>query len=253
MKAMNKVTIALLTTVAAASVNAGSLDYRGEYKHESEEFAHRVKIGSSVKISDPAKLYFSVEQKFNSHDKSDFFNQVERGDSEFDWGVTYTLNKNWYVQPGMPITFANGKTTYKPQLRIGYKADFGLTTALRYRHEFQSFVDDTSDATSSDGNSKISRDGKTLQQGKITLTGSYKFSDEAWKNLQLSYEANYNHNYDDVRLSNNENWEWDLGLKVGYKIDNFRPYVELWNIKGKDGSKTDDRQLRTRVGITYSF
>lgn len=109
MKTINKVTIALLTTVAAASVNAGSLDYRGEYKHESEEFAHRIKIGSSVKISDPAKLYFSVEQKFNSHDKSDFFNQVERGDSEFDWGVAYNLDKNWYIQPGMPITFGNGK------------------------------------------------------------------------------------------------------------------------------------------------
>ncbi|GEM77772.1 oligogalacturonate-specific porin KdgM family protein [Vibrio superstes] len=252
MKTMNKVTIALLTTVAAASVNAGSLDYRGEYKHESEEFAHRIKIGSSVKLSDPAKLYFSVEQKFNSEDKSDFFNQVERGDSEFDWGVAYTLDKNWYIQPGMPITFGDNKTTYKPQLRIGYKADFGLTTALRYRHEFQTFTDSASDTSSADGDT-IVRAGKTIQQGKITLTGSYKFSDEAWKNLQLSYEANYNHNYDDVRLANNENWDWDLGLKVGYKIDNFRPYVEFWNIKGKDGSKTDDRQLRTRVGISYSF
>ncbi|MCZ8487138.1 hypothetical protein O9992_00940 [Vibrio lentus] len=24
--------------------------------------------------------------------------------------------------------------TLKPQFRVGYKADFGLTTALRYRH-----------------------------------------------------------------------------------------------------------------------
>ncbi|WP_261836433.1 oligogalacturonate-specific porin KdgM family protein [Vibrio ishigakensis] len=240
MKTINKVTIALLTTVAAASVNAGSLDYRAEYKHESETYAQRIKIGSSVKISDPAKLYFSVEQKFQSNDTGDFWNEVERGDSEFDWGVAYNLDKNWYIQPGMPITFADNKTTYKPQFRIGYKADFGLTTALRYRHEFQKFTADKND-------------GDTIQQGKITLTGSYKFTDEAWKNLQLSYEANYNHNYDDVILSNNDNWEWDLGVKIGYKIDNFRPYVEFWNIKGDDGKTTDDRQLRTRVGITYSF
>lgn len=142
MKTINKVTIALLTTVAAASVNAGSLDYRAEYKHESETYAQRIKIGSSVKISDPAKLYFSVEQKFQSNDTGDFWNEVERGDSEFDWGVAYNLDKNWYIQPGMPITFADNKTTYKPQFRIGYKADFGLTTALRYRHEFQKFTAD---------------------------------------------------------------------------------------------------------------
>ncbi|GAM59541.1 hypothetical protein JCM19231_1423 [Vibrio ishigakensis] len=250
----NRIAFAVLATLFAGAASAGSLDYRAEYKHESEEYQHRVKIGGSTKLSDPAKLYFSVEQKFNSNDKGDFWYEVERGDSEFDWGVQYKINNNWYVQPGMPITFADEKTTYKPQFRVGYKSDFGLTTALRYRHEFQTYTSSsTKESTLVDGKGTAVLAGKTVQQGKWTLTGSYKFSDEAWKNLQLSYEANYNQNYDDIRLANNEDWDWDLGIKIGYKFDALRPYVEFWNIKGPDGSTTDDRQLRTRIGLTYSF
>ncbi|MFA0252712.1 hypothetical protein AB4480_25195, partial [Vibrio sp. 10N.261.45.A4] len=83
-------------------------------------YAQRIKIGESVTVADKTKLYFSVEQKFQSSDTTDFWNQMARGDSEFDWGIRYDINKQWYIQPGMPITFGNERTTYKPQLRVGY-------------------------------------------------------------------------------------------------------------------------------------
>ncbi|GEA59226.1 oligogalacturonate-specific porin KdgM family protein [Vibrio comitans] len=246
----NKIALAVVATLFAGTVSAGTLDYRGEYKHKDETFAHRAKIGSSVKIADPAKLYFSIEQKWKSADAGDFWKQTVAGDSEFDWGVRYQLDGGWWLQPGMPITFSSEKTTYKPQFRVGYKADFGLTTALRYRHEFQNFVDGTTDKTGADGETVV-RDGKTLQQGKWTLTGSYKFSNPSLKNLLLSYEANYAKNYDGIVLADGEDWEWDAGVIIGYKIDNFRPYMEFWTVDY--GSTSGDRQLRTRAGIKYSF
>ncbi|PML04516.1 hypothetical protein BCT86_02125 [Vibrio breoganii] len=251
----NKIALAVVATLFAGAASAGTLDYRTEYKHDDEKWAHRAKIGSSVKISDPAKLYFSIEQKWQSESNDDgsvdFWNNTSRGDSEFDWGVRYALDGGWWLQPGMPITFASTKTTYKPQFRVGYKAGFGLTTALRYRHEFQDYTSDGGTFTDTDGN-KVDRADKTLQQGKWTLTGSYKFSNPTFKNLKLSYEANYVKSYENERKANNEDWEWDLGVIVGYQIDNFRPYMEFWTVD-QGSSAEDNRQLRTRIGLNYAF
>ncbi|GAM60477.1 hypothetical protein JCM19232_810 [Vibrio ishigakensis] len=249
----NKIAFAVVATLLAGAANAGSLNYRAEYKHDEKTYAQRVKVGESVNIADKTKLYFSVEQKFQSSDTQDFWKQTTRGDSEFDWGVRYDLNKQWYIQPGMPITFGNERTTYKPQLRVGYKSSFGLTTALRYRHEFREYSNSDSNGTRTlvDG-SKVESAGKTFQEGKWTLTGSYRFSNPDLKNLRLSYEANYITNYDDVRLYNNTNENWDIGGIIGYQFGNIRPYMEFWNVKGA-GSTSDDRQLRTRIGVSYSF
>ncbi|WP_261818110.1 oligogalacturonate-specific porin KdgM family protein [Vibrio gallicus] len=249
----NKIALLVAASLFAGSVSAGSLNYRAEYKHSEETYAQRVKVGESVNIADKTKLSFSVEQKFQSSNTQDFWKQTTRGDSEFDWGIRYELNKQWYIQPGMPITFGHERTTYKPQLRVGYKASFGLTTALRYRHEFREYSnsDDNGTRTLVDGTSVASQ-GKTFQEGKWTLTGSYKFSNPALKNVYLAYEGNYITNYDDVRLYNNTNQNWDLGVFFGYKFGDIRPYVELWNVKDS-GSTSDDRQLRTRIGVSYSF
>ncbi|MFA0678651.1 hypothetical protein AB4567_30435, partial [Vibrio sp. 10N.222.51.A6] len=90
-------------------------------------------------------------------------------------------------------------------------ADFGLTTALRYRHEFQNYTDSSSSSLTKVNGEKIALAGETVQQGKFTLTGAYKFQDEDLKNLQLSYEANYVKSYEDQVKANGKDWEWDLG------------------------------------------
>ncbi|GAL31594.1 hypothetical protein JCM19240_5025 [Vibrio maritimus] len=183
---LKQTALGVALVLLAGSAAATSLDYRAEYKHEDEKYAHRIKIGDSTKAFD-GKLAFGVEQKFNSEDQKDFWNKVVRGDSEFSWAWTKSVGETgkWYIQPGMPITFAKDKTTYKPQFRVGYKADFGLTTALRYRHELQVFAESADQKTLVDGG-KLDVAGNTVQQGKWTLTGSYKFSQESLKTLSLA-------------------------------------------------------------------
>ena len=44
---------------------------------------------------------------------------------------------------------------------------------------------------------------------------------------------------------------WDAGIFIGYQIEKWRPYVEFWN--SSVSSKTDQRQLKTRVGVKYKF
>ncbi|WP_226569709.1 oligogalacturonate-specific porin KdgM family protein [Mangrovibacter yixingensis] len=250
MKSAAKISLFFATSCFVGAASAATLDYRTEYKHDDEKYAHRIKISGQTKITNDTTLNYGVEQKFHSSDQTKFWDKVEAGDSEFDWGVRYRINKQWFVQPGMPVTFGDAKTTYKPQFRVGYIASFGLTTALRYRHEFQVYTDDAGNKTLTDG-TKMSVAGKTIEQGKWTLTGSYRFTDEALKNLRLSYEANYNKNYDKVRLSDGKDTQWDAGIIVGYQMGKFQPYVELWTID-YGSSANDDRQLRTRLGIKYS-
>ncbi|MDN3630980.1 oligogalacturonate-specific porin KdgM family protein [Vibrio lentus] len=252
MNSVTKIAAIVATTLLAGTATGATLDYRAEHKHEDDKYAHRIKIGGSTKIADETKLYFSVEQKFAPNAEGDIYNQLERGDSEFDWGVRYALDEKWYLQPGMPITFGDEKMTLKPQFRVGYKADFGLTTALRYRHEFQNYTDSSSSSLTKVNGDKIALAGETVQQGKFTLTGAYKFQDEDLKNLQLSYEANYVKSYEDQVKANGEDWEWDLGVKIGYKFDNLRPYVEFWT-SDYGSAEENERQLKTRVGVTYSF
>lgn len=248
------ITTALVTSILSISAaSAATLDYRAEYKHEDETYAHRIKIGGSKSLSDNMKLSLGVEQKFHSQDTTNVWDQVVAGDSEFSWAVRYQIDDQWYIQPGMPITFGDDdeKTTYKPQLRVGYKSSFGLTTALRYRHEFQVYSDEAGSKTLTDGTS-VDIAGKTVEQGKWTLSGAYQFSDQELKNIKLSYEVNYNKNYDDVRLSDGKDSEWDAGVTVGYQMGDFRPYFELWTVD-HGSSAEDERQLRTRVGIKYNF
>jgi len=58
---------------------------------------------------------------------------------------------------------------------------------------------------------------------------------------------------DDQVLFDNGDTTWDYLFKIGYKKKNWkwRPYIELGNISVS--SVTNERQLRTRVGVTYSF
>jgi hypothetical protein len=239
MNKMKTLLFAMSVMLIAVPVVAGNIDFRSAYKHATKEYDHRIKIGSSSQLNGQGSLYYSVEMTFQSEGDENgdegFWSDLSRGDAEFDWGYRYSLNENWYIIPGMPITFGDDKVTYKPQLRVEYKADMGLTTALRYRYEFQQYSSDSGE--------------DDTEQSKITFTGCYDF--ESNKNFKLGYEANYAKNHDGIALYDNDDWEWDAGLIMGYQLGNWRPYIEFWSIG--QNSTTSDRQLRTRIGLNYTF
>ncbi|WP_153448845.1 oligogalacturonate-specific porin KdgM family protein [Vibrio algicola] len=230
------ITSAVLLASTAVTATAASLDYRHEYKFGNNQNADRIKIGGSTK-TETGQHNYSVEMKFSGKEGNYGYNDMERGDSEFLYSYKYNIDEHWYVEPGMPITFGDESVTYKPQVRVGYKFDNGIVTKLRYRHEFR-------DYTESKNN------GDTYQKSKITYNLDY-----TWNNMiQLGFEANYEiaHEGDDWKLWDDSNKGYDYDLKIGYKNDsNWRPYVQFGNVGVS--SKTDQRQLRSRVGITYSF
>ena len=225
MKKYNKIALAVVSTIFAGNLAAGSLDVRQEYKHDSESYASRVKIGGGV-----GNHYFGVEAK----QKGQPFSEWESGDNEFEYGYKFQVTDHWLIQPSMPITFSSDKVTYKPQVRVQYAFDSGVKAKLRYRHEFRDYTDES---------------GESSEQ-KSKVTGNLEYN---YENLQLGFEANYEKGLDDQVYFNNKDMNWDMNLKIGYKEADWawRPYVEFGNVSVS--STSDDRQLRSRVGVTYSF
>ncbi|MGI9947314.1 MULTISPECIES: oligogalacturonate-specific porin KdgM family protein [Vibrio] len=238
MKSKKQIALAIATTLFAGSISAASLDFREEYKHDSEDWAGRIKIGGST-----GNHYYGVEMKHSGN-----LSELQRGDSEFEYGYHFKFDNNWRVTTSMPITFGDEAVTYKPQVRVQYKFDSGITTKLRYRHEFRNYAS---------GKTSTGLDGKqhdSLNASKIT--GNIDYNWNAW---QFGFEANYKEDFfsNEWKLGNRDGkYEWDYNLKVGYKEKgwDWRPYVEFGNVQCN--SSCDDsssRQLRSRVGVTYSF
>lgn len=246
MKLQNKILAAMTASLIAGTAMAStSIDFRHEYKTDDEKQASRIKLGHNYSINDDWKGNIGIEMKFASEDPTDTFDNLKLTETELDWGYTYKVNKNWQIKPGMPIAMTDRKTTLKPQLRIQHNADMGLTTALRVRYELANYADATDGDTSMETNEKVNKPHKV----KTTLTGAYKI--QSMPNLKLSYEANYIKSMDDVRQFDGKDWDYDIGLKAGYRVGAWQPFTEVWDVKVD--SKTEQRQIKLRLGVKYYF
>ena len=244
MKLRNKIAIAITASLITGTAASTSVDFRHEWKADSKEEASRVKLGHGYTINDNWKGNLSLEMKFKSEDPTDTLNNVKLTETELDWGYTYKVNKNWELKPGMPISMTDSKTTFKPQFRVVHNADMGLTTAIRIRYEIANYSDSTEGDTDIKGNI-INKPNKT----KVTLSGGYKI--QSLPDLKLGYEANYWKSHDDIAQFDDQDDNYDYGLKAGYKIGNWQPFGEVWNSSVNNTS--DDRQVKLRAGIKYYF
>jgi hypothetical protein len=216
--------------VFSSSVGAVTLDFRHGFKHHTEQHANRVKVSDSIGM-----FYYGLESKFASQEEEDgsqgMFSDLERGDSEVDWGFKYSLNDNWYIQPGMPVAFGDNKYSLKPQFRVGYRFDdMPLTTTLRYRRQFTYYTED---------------EGDDSVKNKVTFKigfspGDYKY----W------LETNYVYN-EDQDIFDNGRESYDAILGAGRRLGSWFPYVEFADVGVS--SDSDTRQLRSRVGIKYYY
>ncbi|MGR5266118.1 oligogalacturonate-specific porin KdgM family protein [Vibrio astriarenae] len=228
MTTLTKTSIAISALLVSTIATAASLDIREEYRHKAEERHSRIKISGGT-----GNHFFGLEAK-----QSGEINERKATDNEVEYGYRFNLDKHWRIQPSMPITFGSNNTTFKPQIRVQYKFDSGLTTQLRYRHEFRVY----------DDSSNENRD-------RSKITGNVNYNHNFW---QFGFEANYAEDFfgDSWPGSQDNDYEWDYNFKIGYKGKdwNWRPYIELGNINCSSSCDPDStRQLRSRVGITYSF
>lgn len=223
------ITFAVLVSHSVLA-NAASIDFRHEYKGTSQVNTNRIKISGSSRND-----FFSVEMKYSGSDGSGGgFNNLERGDSEFEYGHQFKLNNKWMIQPSVPITMGDQRISYKPQVRVYYYFDSGVTAKVRYRYKYTHYTDVNGSAPQ--------------RLGEITTNLTY-----TWDNLmQFDFEADYSKSYDGIAQYNNKDYNYYYNLKLGYKLNSkWRPYVEFGNVSVS--SKSDKRQLRSRLGVSYSF
>lgn len=226
MKALNKVTLSLLTALAATSVSAASFDIRHEYKSHTEQHATRIKMGDSI-----GNFYYSGELKFKGAD-GDFMKDLKNNGWELDLGYRYRVDgTNWTIQPGMPIEGRESGMTYKPQLRATYALESvdGLSLSARYRYDIKTY---------SNGDST---------EFRHRLTGNVNYRLDDWR---FGFEANY-YNADGYNIYDNGEENYELNASVRRHFGSWAPYVEFGDVSTSSSKST--RELRSRVGLTYSF
>ncbi|TEW53134.1 N-acetylneuraminic acid outer membrane channel protein NanC [Psychromonas sp. RZ22] len=231
---MNKTKIALLITGGcffSANLFASSVDFRHEYKHETKQQASRIKMGTSFENN----FAVSLELKFKSADNTDFMKDLVNNGSELGLGYKWKINDEWALQPGMPIEFGQSSTTYKPQLRLIYKPAMidGFSVSGRYR------LDIKPTQTKPSVNNKY--------RDRYTVNFGYNI-----QNVVLGLELNYYKAHSDTYvLYDNKNTNYENNFTAGYKMGSWKPWIELGDVSVS--SKSADRELRSRVGLSYSF
>ncbi|MBC7005213.1 N-acetylneuraminic acid outer membrane channel protein NanC [Photobacterium sp. BZF1] len=215
------------SALIAGQVSAASIDFRHEYRGKSEQHSSRVKINESI-----GDFYFSGELKFKGADGK-FMEDLQNNGWEFDWGYRFRLNDNWTLQPGMPIEGRSSGMTYKPQVRLTYAFDSveGLTLSGRYRHDFRTY---------SNGDS-------TDKRHRVTGNVGYRIND--W---QFGLEMNY-YKAEGYELYDGKDTNYENNISIRYRPGAWSPYVEFGDVNYNRSDASDTRELRSRVGITYSF
>lgn len=223
---------ALLTT-CAFSFNAysSSLDFRHEYKSDTKQHSSRVKMATTFENN----FMVDVELKFKGAD-GDFMKDLQNNGSEIGLNYKWNINNEWALQPGMPVEFGASSVTYKPQLRLTYAPESidGFSVSGRYRLDIKPGQRDE------EGMDKKYRDRYTLNLG-------YKI-----ENWSLGLEMNYYKAHSDTYIMyDGKNSNYENNLTASYNMGLWTPWVELGDVNVDTHS--DKRELRTRVGLRYSF
>ena len=216
-------TLAITSQVASAA----SIDFRHEYRGDSEQHASRLKLNESFDNG----VYFSTELKFKGID-GEFMRNLQINGSEFDVGYRHAIGHNWVLQPGMPIEFGTNNVTYKPQLRLTYAFDSGLSLSGRYRYDIRQ-------------NSAPGVDN----QRRHRLTANINYRMNEWN---IGFETNY-YKAESYTLYKDKDTNYEHNLTFRYRAGAWSPYVEFGDINYTKNNGKDARELRSRVGISYNF
>ncbi|GAL33740.1 N-acetylneuraminic acid outer membrane channel protein NanC [Vibrio maritimus] len=243
MNNLSKVTIAVTTLLATTAVSAASFNVRHEYKNETKQHSSRVKLADNI-----GNFLVDIEAKFKGQNGK-FMEDLQINGWELGLNYRHVLNDNWTLTYGMPIEARSAGMTYKPQLRATYQVDSidGLSLSARYRYDIKhtngstSYVDDNDD-----GNFEpVVNPSKDERRHRVTANINYALDD--WR---FGFEGNY-YKAEGYNLYNNKDTNYELNATVAKRMGQWTPSVEFGDVNVS--STSDKRELRSRIGLTYSF
>ncbi|GLS92699.1 membrane protein [Psychromonas marina] len=226
MKLIKSSVILFATSVISLNAYSASVDFRHEYKGKTDQHSSRVKMGNTFDNN----FSIGLELKFKGKDGK-FMKDLENNGSELDLGYKWAINNEWALQPGMPIEFGAESATYKPQLRVTYtpEAVKGFSVSGRYRLDIKPGQDD--------------------KKFRNRYTANLGYSIENWSfGLEMNYYKSHEESY---ILFNNKDTNYENNLSASYKVGDWTPFVEFGDVSV--AADKDTRELRSRIGIRYSF
>ncbi|KPM01591.1 porin [Vibrio splendidus] len=215
----------------------GFIDYRHEYLTEDRKNYDRVMFGNffSSGLGVMAELRYATGE---GHEK-DEWDPSDLTNNGMGLSVVYKFkplgNKKFWLEPMFWLDSSKWWSTYEYGLTAGYDFSKQWRLSGRFRYDMDQATSDSEAYGNTDRNNKrydvwlkFNPEGSDL---RFTLNGVF---------------------YDNDYITfNNGKTDYAIDLKVGYKVGSWEPYVRLGD---KRASKTnDDRQLRYRVGLTYSW
>lgn len=233
--------LAAATVANTASAAKFTIDYRHEIRSEYTENFDRICLIGAFENG----IGFYVDSSFKSGSE-------RPGDPEYEegqWGdfvANATEMSLWWgykvagtgftITPGIITETVSDSTAYKPYLRLQYNTDFGLWFAVRPRYDYA-----RNDNTKGD---------------------FHTYRIDAWVGYnQGNFGINYNYTYmkaDSGDKSNgrgpmfDNDWNnYEQNIAMNYRMGQWNPYIEFGDMAVS--GKTDDRQLRVRAGIQYTF
>ncbi|EHI9241252.1 oligogalacturonate-specific porin KdgM family protein [Vibrio vulnificus] len=215
----------------------GFIDYRHEYLDKDAKHYDRVMMGNffSNGIGVLGELRYATKEGGERHawDPSSFNN------NGMGLSIVYKFkpldDKKFWLEPMFWLDSSKWWSTYELGMTVGYDFSREWRLSGRYRYDMDKATSDSKAYGNTDRNN---------ERYDVWL----KYNPEG-TDLRFTFNGVY---YDNDYITwNNGKKDYALDLKVGYKLGSWEPYFRLAD---KRASKTtDERQLRYRVGVTYSW
>ena len=250
MNKLKTIVIAMSSLMAVSSVSAASFDMRHEYKSHTDQHATRVKLADNI-----GNFLVDIEAKFKGED-GEFMEDLKNNGWELGLNYRHVLNDNWTMTYGMPIEGRESGVTYKPQVRATYSVDSidGLSLSARYRYDMRQNTRSSEYQFDDAGNVIVDGDGVPIMvdsnvanQRRHRLTANINYALNDWR---FGFEGNY-YKADGYDIYDNDDTNYELNISARRLMGAWAPYVEFGDVSTSSTSAT--RELRSRVGLTYSF
>ncbi|HGY9614503.1 oligogalacturonate-specific porin KdgM family protein [Vibrio harveyi] len=215
----------------------GFVDYRHEYLAKDEKHYDRVMMGNffSNGLGVLAELRYATNegQDRNTWDPASLTNNGMGLSAVYKF--TPLDSKKFWLEPVFWLDSSKWWTTYEYGLSAGYDFTREWRLSGRFRYDMDKATSDSKKYGATDRNNK-----------RYDVWLRYNPADT---NLRFTLNGVYYDN--DYITANSKKTDYALDLKVGYKMGSWEPYVRVGD---RRASKiTDERQVRYRLGLTYSW
>lgn len=242
---MNIITKAIIASTLIASTGYAlandyktTIEYRHEYKDGSKKHSDRVKAF----IDTGNNLGFELDARYNNDGQDEAFNSMTMNGSELSIFYYNKLSDNIVGVFGGSLDYNPMGLVYVPYARLNYSFDNGFRIQGRYKWKLWDYSQVGTDNQSY--HSKIQQADGWL--GYKTGNWDFQYEFNYWKEMEDNAQPLYNNkstNYlQNVRLM------YSINTKDGTK---WRPFIEIGDVS--QNSFTDERQIRYRVGIKYTW